>query len=123
MWEVCNMNRTMNMMIERHNDNLMNKKRTVIVGIVVLFVLIIFSAYFFSKTVTAERNTERTKLVTSVEIKKGDTLWSIASDYMTDEYDDLIEYIEEIKDSNGMISDTIHIGNYIIIPYFADASL
>jgi len=101
----------------------MNKKRTVIIGIVALFVLIIFSAYFFSKTVTAERNTERTKLVTSVEIKKGDTLWSIASDYMTDEYDDLIEYIEEIKDSNGMISDTIHIGNYIIIPYFADASL
>jgi len=123
MWEVCNMNRTMNMMIVRHNDNLMNKKRTVIIGIVALFVLIIFSAYFFSKTVTAERNTERTKLVTSVEIKKGDTLWSIASDYMTDEYDDLIEYIEEIKDSNGMISDTIHIGNYIIIPYFADASL
>ena len=32
------------------------------------------------------------------------------------------EYIEEIKDSNGMVSDTIHTGNFIIVPYYADTS-
>lgn len=116
------MNRTVDMMMERNNYYQMNKKRLWIVGIVVLFVLIIFSAYFFSKTVTAQRNTERTKLVTSVEIKKGDTLWSIATEYMSDEYDNQLEYIDEIKECNGLVSDTIHTGNYIIVPYFADAS-
>jgi LysM repeat protein len=123
-----------NMMMERRNNShidkvntqsnslIMNKKKMWMVGLLILFILIILSAVFFSKTVTAQRNTERTKLVTSVEIRKGDTLWSIASAYITDEYSDLNEYIDEIKDSNGLTSDMIHVGNYIIIPYFADAS-
>jgi hypothetical protein len=40
---------------------------------------------------------------------------------MTDEYDDMNEYIKEIKDSNGMDSDDIHVGNFIIVPYYVDA--
>jgi cell division protein YceG involved in septum cleavage len=108
-------------MIEKNNSSRFLKKRMWLIGIAVLLVLLIISLCFFSKTVTAQRNNERTKLVTSVEIKRGDTLWSIASDYLSDEYSDLNEYIDEIKVSNGMDSDTIHVGNYIIIPYFADA--
>lgn len=93
------------------------------IGIAVFFVLVLFSIYFFSKTVTAERNTERVKLVSSVEIKEGDTLWSIASDYISEEYSNMKEYIKEIKECNGLASDTIHEGNYIIVPYYADAGL
>lgn len=99
-----------------------NRKRVWIAGIVVLSLFILLSVCCFTKTVTAERNGERVKLVTSVEIKKGDTLWSIASEYMSDEYDDINEYINEIKQSNGMTSDKIHTGNYIIIPYYADTA-
>jgi hypothetical protein len=28
-------------------------------------------------------------------------------------------YIREIKETNGLSSDTIHEGNYIVVPYFA----
>jgi LysM repeat protein len=121
-WEVYKMTRTVNFKMESQNYYQMNKKRVWTVGIILLFVLLLFSVYFFSKTVTAERTTERVKMVTSVEIKKGDTLWSIASDYISDEYSDLNEYIDEIKDTNGLISDTIHVGSYIIIPYYVDSS-
>lgn len=116
------MNRTVNMVAESRDYYQMNKKRIWVIGVVILLVLILFSVGFISKTVTAQRNGDRIKLVTSIEIKKGDTLWSIASDYMSEEYDDMNEYIEEIKESNGMFTDDIRTGNYIIVPYYADAS-
>jgi len=116
------MNRTMNMMVMESNGIQWNRKRIRHIGMLLLFALLLLSVFFFSKTVTAQRSTERTKLVASVEVQKGDTLWSIATKYVSDEYDDMNEYIDEIKSSNGLSSDTIHVGNYIIVPYYADAS-
>ena len=87
-----------------------------------LIALLVISAFFITKTVTAERNSDRSKTITSVEIQDGDTLWSIAKAHMTDEYSNINDYIEEIKFSNGLSSDIIHAGNHIIVPYYADAS-
>ena len=116
------MNRTANIMMEGQVYYQTNKKRIWVIGAIILIITIIFSVGFVTKTVTAQRDSLRTKLVTSIEIKHGDTLWSIASDFFSDEYDDMNEYIEEIKDSNGISSDVIHVGNYIVVPYYADAS-
>ena len=116
------MNRTADYIMEGSRYYQLNKKRIWKFGMAVLLLVVIFSVFFITKTVTAQRAADRTKLVTTVEVEKGDTLWDIASLYFTDEYDDLNEYIEEIKDSNGLVSDEIHAGNYIIIPYYADAS-
>lgn len=99
-----------------------NKKRIWIAGAAILLILLLISIGFITKTVTAQRSGKRVKLITSVEIQAGDTLWSIASAYMSDEYDSINDYIDEIRDSNGMASDEIHTGNYIIVPYYADAS-
>lgn len=100
----------------------LNRRRLWMIGSIILALLVLLSMYFFSKTVTAQREGRRSKLVTSVEIKKGDTLWSIASRYITDEYDDINEYIEEIMRSNGLTSETIHAGNHIIVPYYTDSA-
>ncbi len=116
------MNRTVDYIMEGSRYYQLNKKRIWRFGIAVLLLVVILSVFFITKTVTAQRSADRTKLVTCIEVKKGDTLWGIASTYFTDEYNDLNEYIEEIKDSNGMVSDEIHAGNYIIVPYYADAS-
>lgn len=107
---------------ESGNRISMNRRRLWMIGSIILALLVVFSLYFFSKTVTAQRDGNRSKLVTSVEIKKGDTLWTIASRYISDEYDDIYEYIEELKRSNGLTSDTIHAGSFIIVPYYADAA-
>ena len=90
-------------------------------GIAVIFVIIILTIIFTTKTATATNNNKRVKQVASVQIQKGDTLWSIASRYMSCEYKNLNEYIEEIMLSNGLTSDKIHAGNYIIVPYYTDA--
>ena len=116
------MNRTADIMIEGQNYYRQNKLRIWLLGTVILVFLVVCSILFFTKTVTAQRDGNRTKLVTSVEVKQGDTLWSIASRYISDEYDDMNIYIEEIKSSNGMAADTIHAGNYIIVPYYTNTS-
>lgn len=76
------------------------------------------SIIMISTHVSAKKITEREKTVVSIKIEKGDTLWSIASDYVTDEYKDIQSYIKEIMKSNGLTSDVIHEGRYIIVPYY-----
>ncbi len=116
------MSRAAAIIMEGQNYYQENKKRIWTLGIVILLLAVIFSVGFITKTVTASRSNERIKLVTSIEIQKGDTLWEIASAYMSEEYDDLNDYIYEIKRSNGMTSDDIHTGNFLILPYYEDAA-
>lgn len=96
----------------------LDKNKTMILIGLILVCSIILSLGIITTKVTAERALEREKTVTSVRIEKGDSLWSIASQYITDEYKDMNVYIEEIKLSNGLTSDTIHEGRYIIVPYY-----
>ena len=42
---------------------------------------------------------------------------------MTDDYDDINEYILEVKNTNGLSTDTIHAGHYLIVPYYVDAGI
>jgi hypothetical protein len=89
----------------------------VMIGILAICVTII-SIIMISTHVSAKKLTEREKTVVSIKIEKGDTLWSIASEHITDEYNDIHTYIKEIMKSNGLTSDTIHEGRYIIVPYY-----
>lgn len=86
-----------------------------------VIIILLLSFCLKGQTVTAQRDKERIKLITSVEVRKGDTLWSIASRYITDEYRSINEYIYEIKTSNSLAEDNIHAGNFIIVPYYTDA--
>ncbi len=60
------------------------------------------------------------KYYKSIEIAKGDTLWSIANDnFDPDHYKDIYEYVSEVKKLNTLSSDAIVAGNYVIVPYYA----
>lgn len=96
----------------------MKKKSIIIIGFLIIIFLII-SMNIITRTVTAASAVQtRNKTVTSVEIKKGDSLWSIASEYYTEECGDMKKYINEIKKSNGICSDLICYGENIIVPYY-----
>lgn len=98
-----------------------NRKRIRWIAVTILFFAMIFTLVLATKRVVAKREGNRVKNVISVQVQKGDTLWSIASRHMSDEYDDLNDYIAEIMISNGLSSDKIHAGNYIIVPYYSDS--
>lgn len=59
------------------------------------------------------------KYYTSIQVQQGDTLWDIADTYITDEYNDMNEYIREICSINHIDEDAIHAGQYLTIPYYS----
>ena len=70
------------------------------------------------KSKASEKNASF-KYYTSIEIEQGDTLWSIASEYISAEYDSIQDYIEEVKELNQLGPDDIHAGQYLMIPYYS----
>ncbi len=99
------------------------RKNIITVAICIAVFSILFLSIGFIRTQAAAIQKEpRVKQVISMKIQKGDTLWSIAKEYITEEYEDMNEYIREIKSSNGLVSDTIHEGAYLIVPYYNTAS-
>ena len=63
------------------------------------------------------------KYYTSIQIQSGETLWSIASTYMTEEYPSIDAYIEEVCSINHIAADEIHAGQYLTVPYYSDVYL
>lgn len=76
----------------------------------------IFGSFF----VSAHENTSDQTVYTyykSIEIQPGDTLWDIAEETITSEYDSVSEYVQVLKDMNNLDSDDIQAGQYLMIAY------
>lgn len=56
-------------------------------------------------------------LYKSIQLKSGDSLWSIAEEYMPEGITSIQDYIEELKEINGLESDEIHEGRYLTVVY------
>jgi len=88
--------------------------------IMVCLVVMVFATTVLAITQRASADTSelRKKTCTSIEIQPGDTLWSIAEAYYTEECHDLRSYIDEIKKTNNMFDDKLVSGRYLIVPYY-----
>ena len=53
----------------------------------------------------------------TVEVEEGDTLWDLADHYMGEKSFSRQEYIEQVKELNHLIGDTIESGAYLMVPY------
>ena len=93
-----------------------------VIGIsIVLIIVLAIVISIFSNTIRAQAAPAENsyKYYTSVQVQKGDTLWSIADSYMTEEYTDITEYINEIRMINHIDESDIHYGDYLTIPYYS----
>jgi len=88
--------------------------------IMVCLVIMVFATTVLAITQRAAADTPeaRKKTCTSIEIQPGDTLWSIAESYYTEECRDFRSYIDEIKKTNNMYDDKLVSGRYLIVPYY-----
>ncbi|MCD8039631.1 MAG: LysM peptidoglycan-binding domain-containing protein [Lachnospiraceae bacterium] len=95
------------------------RKICLLAASIAVFVLLSVSAISISTQASGLESAESHKYYRSIQIAKGDTLWSIAKENMdTHHYDNVYEYISEIKTMNSIKSDHIVSGSYIIIPYY-----
>ena len=81
--------------------------------ILVIFTLLSGSIFMASASASSEEFSKKT--YKSIEIEKGDTLWSIAKEYCNSNYISVDDYIEELMDINALSTDNINWGNYLII--------
>ncbi len=74
---------------------------------------------FASGTVTGHASSPERKAARyeSVRIHGGDSLWSIAEEYGGG--GDTAAYVEELKSLNGLTSDAITAGSYLVVPVAA----
>ena len=86
---------------------------------------VMFLSCLFGKNLAMANEESRSKAYnryyTNIEIKEGDTLWSIASQYSKNSGMSIQEYIREIKAMNHKGWDRINAGDSVAIVYFREA--
>ena len=95
------------------------QRRTFMLGLMVLTVIVIGSVLLGTIRTQAAPAEPSYKYYTSIQIQKGDTLWNIADEYITDDYDSMDKYMEEICAINHILPGDIHSGQYLTIPYYS----
>lgn len=86
----------------------------------ILVCLFCFTGWILFFTFHAEgESLPRYKYYKSIEIQTGDSLWSIANEYRTEEYSSVQDYINEVKYINNMKDDHITNGAFLVIPYYS----
>lgn len=94
-------------------------------GVILLALLVLIAGLIIfrvtASTASAGGNMPeaRYKYYTSIQLHSGDTLWSIAETYMTDEYEDIYEYIDEVMEINHLGSDHLQAGSKLCVPYYS----
>ena len=96
------------------------RQKMMILLTITLFITISSVAYgtIFSTAKDPATDIPQYKYYKSITIEQGDSLWSIANEYRTDAYKSAQEYIDEVKQINGLSSETIHAGQHLLIVYF-----
>ncbi len=94
--------------VSRDKFNLM-----ILATIIIVTILVVCSSLLTSAEEETILNSD--KYYSSVQIESDDTLWDIAKRYNEDEEISTKEYVEEIMQVNGLETDTIYAGQYIIV--------
>ena len=72
--------------------------------------------------VKASSAKEETIYYKTIQVEEGDTLWTLADQYMGNSSFDKQQYIDEVKEINHLTDDTIESGAYLMIPYVETVS-
>lgn len=96
----------------------LHKNYKLIIGaIIVLFIACLLFSNKDIKRVDASTYNE--KYFTCITIKDGDTLISIAEEYISEEYSSIDDYVKEVKSINNLTNDVIYRGATLVVPYYA----
>lgn len=99
------------------------RRRTRITKIALLLTIVLVCVFFTGIIAIAgiRQNTPYVyKYYTSIEVQPGDTLWGIAQErYLENGYDDIRDYIRELRRLNHITGDDLSAGSRLIITYYS----
>ena len=103
------------MKVYNKSERIVRNRKIMLLAAIIASLL--FGFIFFSNRAAAETNRQDYTYYTSYEIQPGDTLWSIADQFMGPDYTDKQDFISNIKSMNHLLDDDITAGNYLVIEY------
>ncbi len=97
--------------------------KAILVALVAICVLLFLNLTLRNTEASPDVSETRNKYYTSIDIEQGDSMWSIAAKYITDEYADYYEYIDEVMSINNLATENIKAGGKLCVPYYASEPL
>ena len=92
-----------------------NRKLMLLTFIIVC--TLICSLIIFSNKASARNSRPVYTYYTSYQVQPGDTLWTIADQFMGPDYTKKGDFIDKVKSMNHLGSDNITSGKYLLIEY------
>lgn len=93
------------------------RKMIAVLSVLAISLIILFGSAMITFAKSNGKN-EPVKEFVSIQIQTGDSLWTIAESY-TESYGVAInDYIDEVKSVNGLTSNDIQTGSFIIVPTY-----
>lgn len=100
----------------------LQKQMIAIVSIIVISLLILLGSSISAFANAASREPLQ-KYYKSIQVEAGDTLWTLADNYVVDGYLTKKEFIQEVCRLNHLSNGQIQRGEYIVIVYYATAPM
>lgn len=104
---------------KKHSRNIQRRrlKRQLTIFATSLFIILACCVIFGNLySLAYDMNSYKDDYYTSITIKQGDTLWSIANEYVSDN-DSVQKYVDKIKKINGLKDDNIQSGMKLVVIY------
>jgi len=96
-----------------------NHFRLILGGSILLLVVGVFMLSGGDKIAHVDASTYNQKYFKVIDVEVDDTLWSIAEEYISEEYNSIDDYIQEVKNIHNLTGDKIYSGGSLVIPYYA----
>lgn len=92
-----------------------SKKKMMMLLATILFITIGSIGFGSSFSDAHESKEEQTIVYKSILIQSGDTLWDIAQEYKTNDYESTQDYVDELKRLNSLEADQIQESKYLTV--------
>ena len=112
---------------ERANESL-RKRETVVRRqrsvLAIAIILVVTLGILLGSSINALASSDKdissyNKYYVSIRVETGDTLWTIADEYVEGFNITKADYIQEVCQINGISEDNIKAGDHIVVPYYS----